>query len=276
MSVLRLEHVTKRFGGLVAVNDLSFEVKERQIHALIGPNGSGKSTSINMINGSFPVTSGKIYFNDKDITGWKMHKIAAAGMGRTYQNLKLFRSMTALENVMIGGQLHAKMNFARFLIDPFKTKREEEELREKAMEIMRFIGIEQYADRTVGNLPYGRQKMTELARTLMIDPTLILLDEPAAGLNPNERAEFVAIIKKVYESGKDILLIEQQDGGCGTVTPSARSMHLGQAGVDIQLRGGKFGDLDQIRHAGILSIFGIPYYSTLRAAMQEAGGARSK
>lgn len=120
MSVLRLEHVTKRFGGLVAVNDLSFEVKERQIHALIGPNGSGKSTSINMINGSFPVTSGKIYFNDKDITGWKMHKIAAAGMGRTYQNLKLFRSMTALENVMIGGQLHAKMNFARFLIDPFK------------------------------------------------------------------------------------------------------------------------------------------------------------
>lgn len=200
--------VTKRFGGLVAVNDLSFEVKERQIHALIGPNGSGKSTSINMINGSFPVTSGKIYFNDKDITGWKMHKIAAAGMGRTYQNLKLFRSMTALENVMIGGQLHAKMNFARFLVDPFKTKREEEELREKAMEIMRFIGIEQYADRTVGNLPYGRQKMTELARTLMIDPTLILLDEPAAGLNPNERAEFVAIIKKVYESGKDILLIE--------------------------------------------------------------------
>ena len=208
MSVLRLENVTKQFGGLVAVNNLSFEVEERKIHALIGPNGSGKSTSINMINGSFPVTSGKIYFNDKDITGWSMHKIAQAGMGRTFQNLKLFHSMTVLENVMLGGQLHANMNFARFLVDPFRTKREEEELKEKAIRIMRFIGIEKYADRTVANLPYGRQKMTELARTLMIDPTLVLLDEPAAGLNPNERAEFVDIIKRVYESGKDILLIE--------------------------------------------------------------------
>lgn len=208
MSVLRLENVTKRFGGLVAVNNLSFEVKERQIHALIGPNGSGKSTSINMINGSYPVTSGKIYFNDQDITGWKMHKIARAGMGRTYQNLKLFHSMTALENVMIGGQFHTDMSFARFVVDPRKTKQEEEALKEKALEIMRFIGIDQYADRNVANLPYGRQKMTELARTLMIDPTLILLDEPAAGLNPNERAEFVEIIKKVYDTGKDILLIE--------------------------------------------------------------------
>lgn len=208
MSVLRLENVTKRFGGLVAVNELSFEVKERQIHALIGPNGSGKSTSINMINGSFPVTSGKIYFNDQDITNWKMHKIAQAGMGRTYQNLKLFRSMTALENVMIGGQLHAKVGFGRFLVDPVATRKEEEELREKAMNVMKFIGIEKYANRNVSNLPYGRQKMTELARTLMIDPTLILLDEPAAGLNPYERAEFVEIIKKVYNTGKDILLIE--------------------------------------------------------------------
>lgn len=208
MAVLRLENVTKQFGGLVAVNHLSFEVQERKIHALIGPNGSGKSTSINMINGSFPVTSGKIYFNDKDITNWSMHKIARAGMGRTFQNLKLFHSMTVLENVMIGGQLHAGMSFARFLVDPFRTKREEEELKEKAIQVMRFIGIEKYADRNVANLPYGRQKMTELARTLMIDPTLVLLDEPAAGLNPNERAEFVDIIKKVYDSGKDILLIE--------------------------------------------------------------------
>lgn len=208
MSVLRLEHVTKQFGGLTAVNDLSFSVEPRRIHALIGPNGSGKSTSINMINGSFPVTSGKIFFNEKDITGMHMHKIARAGMGRTFQNLKLFTSMTALDNVMLGGQVNTKMGFGRFLIDPFKTNREEAALREKALDTMRFVGIEKYADRNIGSLPYGRQKMTELARTLMIEPSLILLDEPAAGLNPSERAEFVEIIKKVYESGIDILLIE--------------------------------------------------------------------
>lgn len=208
MSVLKLENVTKRFGGLVAVNNLSFTVEKRQIHALIGPNGSGKSTSINMINGSFPVTSGKIYFNDKDITGWPMHNIAKAGMGRTYQNLKLFGTMTALENVMVGGHMNTKMGFGRFIFDFGGSKAEENDLREKAYEMMRSIGIEKYANYNVKSLPYGRQKMTELARTLMIDPNLILLDEPAAGLNPKERAEFVEIIKQVYDQGKDILLIE--------------------------------------------------------------------
>ena len=143
MDYLQTDALSVGYNGKTLISKVALSVQRGRIVTLIGPNGSGKSTSINMINGSFPVTSGKIYFNDKDITGWKMHKIAAAGMGRTYQNLKLFRSMTALENVMIGGQLHAKMNFARFLVDPFKTKREEEELREKAMEIMRFIGIEQ-------------------------------------------------------------------------------------------------------------------------------------
>lgn len=208
MAVLRLENVTKRFGGLVAVNDLSFAVEKRSIHALIGPNGSGKSTSINMINGTFAPTSGKIFFQDQDITNLSMHKIAQAGMGRTFQNLKLFHSMTALENVMLGGQLHTKVGFGRFLVDPVKTKNEEEELKEKALAVMKSIGIDKYADRNVANLPYGRQKMTELARTLMIEPSLILLDEPAAGLNPSERAEFVEIIKRVFDMGKDILLIE--------------------------------------------------------------------
>lgn len=208
MSILRLENVTKQFGGLIAVNNLSFDVEKRQIHALIGPNGSGKSTSINIINGTYPATEGRIYFNDVEITGWPTHKIAQAGMSRTWQNLKLFRSMTALENVMVGGHMHSKNSFARFLFDPWATTAEERQLHEKAIETMRFVGIEKYAHRNVASLPYGRQKMTELARALMIEPTLILLDEPAAGLNPNERAEFMEIVMKVYETGKDILLIE--------------------------------------------------------------------
>lgn len=208
MSVLKMDHVSKRFGGLVAVNDLSFEVKERTIHALIGPNGAGKSTTINMIDGSFPASEGHIYFDGHDITSWPAHKIAQAGMGRTFQNLKLFHSMTALENVMVGGQFKSNIGFGRFLFDFKGSAKEEKELRDKAMDIMKYVGIEQYADRNVANLPYGRQKMTELARTLMIEPKFILLDEPAAGLNPKERAEFVELIKKVFESGKDILLIE--------------------------------------------------------------------
>jgi branched-chain amino acid transport system ATP-binding protein len=208
MAVLRLEHITKRFGGLVAVNDLSFEVQPRRIHALIGPNGSGKSTTINMINGSFPATSGRIIFHDLDITGWPLYKIARSGMGRTFQNLKLFSTLTVAENLMVGGQMHAQMGILRFIVDIAGVRREEEMLREKAERIMKFIGIDQYANRAVGTLPYGRQKMTELGRALMVDPKLILLDEPAAGLNPNERVEFIDKVQEVFGSGVDVLLIE--------------------------------------------------------------------
>ena len=208
MAVLKLEHVTKRFGGLVAVNDLSFEVEPRRIHALIGPNGSGKSTSINMINGLFPVTSGRIIFDGQDITGWPLHRIARAGMGRTFQNLKLFPSMTVEENVMVGGQLHTPLGIGRFLVDFAGARQEEEQLREKAQKIMKFAGVDKYADRLVGNLPYGRQKMTELGRAMMIDPKFILLDEPAAGLNPRERVEFIDKVQEVFESGVDVLLVE--------------------------------------------------------------------
>jgi len=208
MAVLRLERVTKRFGGLVAVNDLSFEVKPRRIHALIGPNGSGKSTTINMVNGSFPVTSGRILFQEQDITLWPLYKIARSGMGRTFQNLKLFSSLTVAQNLMVGGQMHAPMGILRFLVDFQGVRREEEMLREKADRVMKFIGIGQYADRVVSTLPYGRQKMTELGRALMVDPKLILLDEPAAGLNPHERVEFIDKVREVFNSGVDVLLIE--------------------------------------------------------------------
>lgn len=208
MALLEFKNVTKRFGGLVAVNDLSFEVEPNRIHALIGPNGSGKSTSINLINGSFPPTSGTIRFDGTDITSMPMYDIARLGMGRTFQNLKLFPSLTVEENLMVGLYQESKIKIMRFIVDFGGTRREEETMRERAQEMMRFVGIEQYADMLVGNLPYGRQKMTELARTMMLRPKLVLLDEPAAGLNPSERAEFIELIQKIFETGVTILMIE--------------------------------------------------------------------
>ena len=198
MSVLRLEHVTKRFGGLVAVNDLSFEVKERQIHALIGPNGSGKSTSINMINGSFPVTSGKIYFNDKDITGWKMHKIAAAGMGRTYQNLKLFRSMTALENVM-EAPIHVQ-------------HQSKKAARDLAVAELQRVGLGDRMDYYPSQLSGGQQQRVAIARALAMKPEIMLFDEPTSALDPELVGEVLNVMRSLAKEGMTMVCVTHEIG----------------------------------------------------------------
>ena len=207
-TILRLEQVTKKFEGLVAVDNLTIEMKTRTIHSLIGPNGSGKSTSINMINGTFPPTSGKIFYQDEDITGLPTYKIARKGLGRTFQNLKVFSSMSALENLMAGRDLCAKQNFMQFLLNPVAARREEKEIREKANAILNYIGLYDQRNMLAKNLPYGRQKLLELGRALMIEPKLLLLDEPAAGLNPTERADFINTLLRVFEDGVDLFLIE--------------------------------------------------------------------
>lgn len=207
-TILRLEQVTKKFEGLVAVDKLTIEMKTRTIHSLIGPNGSGKSTSINMINGTFPPTSGKIFYQDEDITGLPTYKIARKGLGRTFQNLKVFSSMSALENLMAGRDLCAKQNFMQFLLNPGAARREEKEIREKADAILNYIGLYDQRNMLAKNLPYGRQKLLELGRALMIEPKLLLLDEPAAGLNPTERADFINTLLRVFEDGVDLFLIE--------------------------------------------------------------------
>lgn len=207
-TVLKLENITKRFSGLVAVNDLSMEMKKKSIHALIGPNGSGKTTTVNMITGTFPATEGDIYFKDTKTTGMPMFQVARQGVGRTFQNLKLFNSMSVLENLMIGGHQMTQMGIWRFLIDFKNAKREEMVMKERAEEVLEYIGMKDLKDEKVQNLAYGKQKMTELGRALMLKPELLILDEPAAGLNPSERKEFVDIILKTFDSGIDIFLIE--------------------------------------------------------------------
>ena len=208
-TTLRIEHLVKRFEGLVAVNDLSIDVQEREIHALIGPNGSGKTTTLNLINSVIPPTSGQIWFRDTLLTGKPTFETVKAGVGRTFQNIKLFSSMTVLENVMMGGQKDVSHNMLRFIVDLRGSHREERVLREKACEVLDSIGMYHLRNETVDNLAYGRQKVCELGRALMTTPQLILLDEPAAGMNPNETGELMDMIRFVREKfHMTILLIE--------------------------------------------------------------------
>lgn len=207
-SVLTLKHVTKRFSGLVAVGDLSLDMKERTIHALIGPNGAGKSTAINMITGLLPLTEGEIYHEDIKISGMGAHQIAQTRCSRTFQNLKLYRSMTVKENLMMGSMMDMHQGFFPFIFNYRAAAREEMRVSEKADSILEFIGLKDLGGEYPSNMPYGKQKLTELARSLMSDPKLLFLDEPAAGLNPSERVEFVNIMLKVFDSGIDIFLIE--------------------------------------------------------------------
>ena len=207
-TILKLDNVVKNFSGLVAVRNLSFEIEERSIHALIGPNGSGKTTTVNMIAGVLPVTNGGIFYGDTKISGLRTFEIARLGIGRTFQNLKLFGSMSVIENLMIGGHRLAQMGILRFMFSFRKAGQEEKLLKEKAEQIVNYIGLYDVKNENVKSLPYGKQKMVELGRALMTAPKLLLLDEPAAGLNASERKKFVDIILKTFATGIDILLIE--------------------------------------------------------------------
>ena len=209
--VLKMEHVTKRFSGLVAVNDLSLEMPENCIHSLIGPNGSGKTTTVNMITGVLPVSEGEIFYRGVKTSGSPVYRIARLGVGRTFQNLKLFGSMSVLENLMIGAHQMTKIGLVRFLVDLPGEKREEKLLTERAEQVLEEIGLADLRHEKVKNLAYGKQKMTELGRALMLKPALLILDEPAAGLNPEEvlaLIDFIRLIKERFQLS--ILVIEHR------------------------------------------------------------------
>lgn len=207
--LLEARNCGKSFKGLQAVKEFSAELEEGRIYGLIGTNGAGKTTVINMLSGVLPPTSGQILYQGEDITGWKPDRVAKSGILRTYQNLRLFGKMTALENTVIGAQMHRQYSFMDGLVHTKRFSEHEEKYYEKARRMLELMEIESYAEARADSLPYGSQRRLEIARILAADPKLILLDEPAAGMNPQESAELVKTIRKVQkEFGLTVLLIE--------------------------------------------------------------------
>jgi branched-chain amino acid transport system ATP-binding protein len=210
MSALLLEisGLTRRFGGLVAVRDVAMEVAPGSVHGLIGPNGAGKTTLLNLISGHIPSSSGRIGFAGGDITRWSVDRRARAGIRRTFQNLKLFRDMTVLENVMVGmhGETHCEI--WRALLRTRAQQAEEAAIAERAREALDFVGLSNLADTRADDLPYGSQRLVEIARATVARPKLLLLDEPAAGLNGVESRRLVDLIRAIRSGGTTILLVE--------------------------------------------------------------------
>jgi len=206
--ILDIDRLTKRFGGLTAIDDVSFSIRTGEIFSLIGPNGAGKTTLFNAITGLYKPTAGTIRFQGRDITGLKPYRVAELGIGRTFQQIRLFAYMSALDNVRIGE--HPRMR-AKLWDDVFKTRtarREEAKVTERANQLLDFVGIRQQAHNYARNLPYGHQRRLEIARALAGDPKLLLLDEPAAGANPQEKLDLMALVEKVRAQGITVLLIE--------------------------------------------------------------------
>ena len=206
--VLELKGVTMQFGGVTALNDVNLHVNEGEILALIGPNGAGKTTVFNVVTGVYPITSGEMMFKGKSLSGLKRHQVTKAGLARTFQNVRLFGDMTALENVITATDVHKKTGLLRALIGTPLNRREEKESKERAYELLSLMGIDHRADQLAKNLPYGDQRRLEIARALGTEPELLLLDEPAAGFNPAEKVELANLIKKIRDRGYTVLLIE--------------------------------------------------------------------
>ncbi|MGC4889597.1 ABC transporter ATP-binding protein [Micromonospora sp. DT227] len=206
--LLEVDHVTLRFGGVVALNDVDFTLYKGEILGLIGPNGAGKTTCFNAMTGIYQPTEGQIRFRGEKISGKKRHQITRMGMARTFQNIRLFPEMTALENVQVGADVHHKTSVISALLRLPRHWREEREGREKAERLLEFVGILPRMHEFARNLSYGEQRRLEIARALATDPVLLCLDEPAAGFNPAEKEELLQLIRQIRDTGVTVLLIE--------------------------------------------------------------------
>ena len=207
--VLKTDHLCIQFGGLKAVNDVNLEIKKGELYGLIGPNGAGKTTVFNILTGVYKPTSGRVYLCGEDITGKAPMDVNKKGIARTFQNIRLFSNLTVLENVMVGLSNQIKCSIAESIFRLPKHKKSEKEAKERAMELLRVFGLDSYADHLASNLPYGKQRKLEIARAMATNPKLLLLDEPAAGMNPNETQELMDDITYIRKNmGITILLIE--------------------------------------------------------------------
>ena len=207
--ILELKGVTKKFGGVTAINDTTFTVNSKEIYGLIGPNGAGKTTMFNIITGNYQATEGEVLFRSEKLNGLKPHTIVRKGIARTFQNIRLFKTMTVMENVLIGFDFQANYTYLESLFRLPRFFGEEKRIRKRTMEILDYFGIAEFADTKATDLSYGQQRKVEIARALATNPALLLLDEPAAGMNPAETKELATLIRSAREDfDLTVLLIE--------------------------------------------------------------------
>jgi branched-chain amino acid transport system ATP-binding protein len=227
-ALLELAGVTQRFGGVVALSDVDLSVPEGAIFALIGPNGAGKTTVFNLITGVYTPTEGELRFNGRTISGLRPHLVTESGIARTFQNIRLFDNMTALENVMVGADARHKTSIGGAAFGLPRHRREEKQGRARALELLEFVGVPGVAEETAKNLSYGDQRRLEIARALATEPTLLLLDEPAAGLNASEKLALADLIRRIRDSGRTVFLIEHDMGMVMQLSDRVAVLDFGQ------------------------------------------------
>jgi branched-chain amino acid transport system ATP-binding protein len=226
--ILEVRNLRKEFGGLVAVNDVTFQVQEGQIRAIIGPNGAGKTTIYNLISKFYAPTAGEILYKQKRIDSLAPHKMAGMGIGRTFQNLQIMGNMTVLENVMVGCHCKARHGIICSAFRLSRFKKGEEEILQKAMEKLAFVGLESNASRPASGLSFGEQRMVEFARALACEPDLLMLDEPASGLSIREMEKVAELISRIRDEGVTVMLIEHDMGLVMDISNVVTVLNYGQ------------------------------------------------
>lgn len=226
--ILEVRRLKKAFGGLLAVSDVSFQIPVSAIKALIGPNGAGKTTIFNIVTGILPATSGEVYFQGKAVTGMKPHRIAQLGIARTFQNVQLFGNMTVLENVMVGCHCHMTTGIVTAALRLPKAIREEKWVKGRSEEILARVGLKDKGEMLASSLPFGEQRLLELARALALEPKILLLDEPAAGLNPAEKKRVGEVIQGIRAEGTTIFLVDHSMDLVMDISDSVMVIHYGE------------------------------------------------